>query len=82
MYWWIILCLRNLYVAIVTSTLINLLSFMVKVELGVRGLHLPLVEHRLGGRRFVKVFHIKELYLEEVLTVVDEVSNEVYYDFL
>jgi hypothetical protein len=78
----ILLSLGELHVAIVSSTLIDLLGLMVEVQLRITGLHLALVEHRLVGGGLEVRFRVEEFDLKEVLTVVDEVRYEVDHQLL
>jgi len=82
MNWRILFCFREFDIAVVTRTLINLLRLMVKMKLRIGRLDLSFVEHRLQSSRLNKILTIEILNLQEVLTVVNEICNEIDYEFL
>ena len=73
----ILLCFAELNVTVVTSTLKRGLGHWIVVNLGVGGLDFSLVEHRLQRSWLVIVLAIKEFYLQEIMSVIKVISEEI-----
>jgi hypothetical protein len=82
MYRWILLCPAKFYFTIVASTLKRGLCHGIVVNLRILCLDLSLMEHGLQRNWLVVALAVEELYLQEIMAIIEVVSDEIANELL